>query len=385
MKAVRRNIKIILMLLICMLLIRCDAINRAITTGDNAIEAVTRNAELLTNQSDKWRESLEKTVADLKQYGHTTLANEVQNVVDRSVMGVGIQFRCNVDFLAQRTKILLDNVINALRNKQDFISTSPSLCNSSPPSLNLYLEAYRRTDIIFDGYDLGNKTNDGKGLSLKIVNNDENEIDQSDALSVVTFYQAVINAGGNGLRLDDNSKYLRLYWGDQQLSQIPIIKPKIENRDITVHVPTIKYIPPHTRGDKEYDGNIVINAKAYLELLNNNTQLALRLYMQAVEPEPDNTTAEGTSPVSGEYILYTCEPGSTIQNIMGAASDEIQHTPKEGNHSEIHLQQNLNITSNNGFVKEWIFIGDTSGDEAGFRTSVKTICNDVVIRVKTVQ
>ncbi len=244
-----------------------------------------------------------------------------------------------------------------------------------------------------------------------LVNQDNSETDETANLSLLSFYNGVINTGGNGIDLTDQSKFLRLYWGKDTLSQIPIIKQQVILKDTNIAIPRIAFVPPHIRGDKDFNGNINISSEAYLEIKDQKS-IVLRIYMHATETSSDYTTATGISDIKNEYILYTCSANSTIEIIKSSHYDKLELRPNEDDHSiqninvkdyisSINAAANIKVfsgypfrgyaqdilskTTNNGFVKQWIIVGDRDGDESGIYTSTTPICNDVTIVIKTVK
>src|SRR5205085_4519848 len=143
-------------------------------------------------------------------------------------MTAGTEFKCSVDFLGDRTKQLLRNVKAKLLGQSITVLSPPVVCDWSPKKVDIYLEPDRRTNLELSGYDLSNKTEDGRSLRLILVNNDGSHSDKTKFFSRVSFYAAVVNIGGNGIQFDNKSKALQLFWGDQMLSEIPVIRPVID-------------------------------------------------------------------------------------------------------------------------------------------------------------
>jgi hypothetical protein len=49
------------------------------------------------------------------------------------------------------------------------------------------------------------------------------------------------------------------------------------------------YIPPHVKGDKDFDGNCDLSSTATLEVSDDQTKLYIKLYYKAKEPYLDKT------------------------------------------------------------------------------------------------
>lgn len=122
-----------------------------------------------------------------------------------------------------------------------------------------------------------------------------------------------------------------------------------------------KFIPPHTRGDKEYKGHGPdVHAEARLNGVGTNS-LVVRLFMKAVETKSDWTTAEGHSPF---FTIYVAPPGQCIRSVNVGTFDEIDYRDTD------HAEDSFPGQTMGSFVATYFFIGDTSGDEAGTETGM---------------
>jgi hypothetical protein len=73
-----------------------DTQNVAVAVLDDSIQKMGR-------QSDGWKEVLQETRDKLTKEGQSTLANEVSNVISRASSDAGIEVKCSVDFLRDRS------------------------------------------------------------------------------------------------------------------------------------------------------------------------------------------------------------------------------------------------------------------------------------------
>jgi hypothetical protein len=132
------------------------------------------------------------------------------------------------------------------------------------------------------------------------------------------------------------------------------------------------YVPPHTRGDRDFDGDGEgpdVNASASLRIEGGNS-LVLTLAMKAVERTPDYTTAEG----SRELELYRAEPGMRISKILTDPESFVDYRDTDFAQDTFDLGQS-------DLVRTFSFIGDTSGNEAGDETQMTVLLNE--IRIET--
>ncbi len=139
--------------------------------------------------------------------------------------------------------------------------------------------------------------------------------------------------------------------GTQATVTIPERRIPVDNR----------FIPPHVRGDREFDGHGP-NVFGSATLVGVGTsRLSIRLFMEAVETTSDWTTARGSSPL---YLIYVAPTGQCIKSVSVGTYEEIRYLDND------HAADVFNNQVVGSFVRQWNFMGDTGGDEAGTRTGV---------------
>lgn len=125
----------------------------------------------------------------------------------------------------------------------------------------------------------------------------------------------------------------------------------------TAYLPrTYTYMPPHSRGDKDFSGNgprVVVDA--WVE--HNDTQIYFVTKMIAEETKPDNTTAEGTT----RSLMYSAPVGQRITSIGGETSWPGIVSYYDSNHNVDKFETPLGPVS---------VFGDHKGDDAGEYTKV---------------
>jgi hypothetical protein len=132
------------------------------------------------------------------------------------------------------------------------------------------------------------------------------------------------------------------------------------------------FIPPHTRGDRDFDGDGEgpdITSSAMLRI-EGGKSLVLTLSMRAVERTPDYTTAEG----SQDYEIYRTEPGYRISRIY--TDTETPHFYRDTNHNNDTFDM-----GQSDLVKTFTFVGDTSGNEAGDETRMTVLLNRILLEL----
>lgn len=125
----------------------------------------------------------------------------------------------------------------------------------------------------------------------------------------------------------------------------------------TAYLPrTYAYMPPHTRGDKDFDGNgprVVVDAS----IEHDDKQVYFVIKMIAEETKPDNTTASGTT----RTLMYTAPNGRRITSLGGETSWPGIVSYYDTNHSVDKFNTPLGPVS---------VFGDHAGDDAGDYTKV---------------
>jgi hypothetical protein len=280
------------------------------------------------------------------------------------VAAAGAEVRCDVDFFRIRVQQALQR-IKAKYLKQPLPPYEPQFCDVVPLAIDMNLSAERRTKLEFYGYDF-----DMTDIHVILVDG-TNQIDVSDKLDQPTHYHMTLNLGSNGVPLSTNSSRIILRWNNRDISSVAVIQkaPVICETSFFQFQPnSISYMPPLTRGDKEFDGNGP-NVYSSVNLINMGTQLIARVYMRAVETESDWTTGEGTR----DFVLYTADPGKRIEALVTAGSSSYSYTDNNHDNDEF---------PGTGPVAKYTFSGDDDGDDVGFHTRVNIDFTNVRVQLK---
>lgn len=144
------------------------------------------------------------------------------------------------------------------------------------------------------------------------------------------------------------------------------------------------YVPPHTYGDREYDGHgpiVDASVSYHVESYGIYADVA----MSATETKSDWTTAKGSSrfwffyPKNGYYInrvgqqaaSYGSVYATNVSNVGASNSRTFRYTDTD------HENDVWNYTRSN-LVASVSFVGDTKGKEAGTRTGM-TVNSEVTM------
>jgi hypothetical protein len=137
-----------------------------------------------------------------------------------------------------------------------------------------------------------------------------------------------------------------------------------------IEVPAITYMPPHTRGDKEFKGHgprVYVQARLFVA----NGQLWVKVYMKAEETQEDWTTAEGEE----SYCLFRDKEVVRI----APGQDEATEWRYVDNNEE---DDDSGVFAEGELVKNFICTGDTQGDDAGCATKVTSHFRPIKLIVK---
>ena len=132
---------------------------------------------------------------------------------------------------------------------------------------------------------------------------------------------------------------------------------------------TFTFTPPHTRGDKDFNGNgprVVVDARVEY----NAQQVFFVLKMIAEETKPDNTTASGET----RTLIYSAPVGQRITSLGGQTSWESLVSYYDTNHNVDKFDTPLGPVS---------VFGDHKGDDAGEYTKVVLGNVDKFVVVRT--
>jgi hypothetical protein len=137
--------------------------------------------------------------------------------------------------------------------------------------------------------------------------------------------------------------------GTFALVSIPARRIPVDNR----------YIPPRITGDADFAGHGPdILARGTLVGVGSN-RLWVQIFMDARETTSDFTRARGTSQL---FLIYVAPAGQCVRSVSRGTFEEIQYRDTD------HAVDDFPGQVTNSFVRDWSFVGDTAGNEAGTRT-----------------
>lgn len=339
-----------------------DLTNNTAAMLDDAIDEIS-------HESESWQSTLQELTEKLTDEAQSTIRNEVQNLANRTIAAAGSELRCNVDFLGARVVQALQR-IKAELLKKPIPERSPAICQVIPSSIDMNLMPNRRNKVDISGYDFDNQP-----LKLYLINNVNEKIDLTYAINRVSHYHLVLNLGSNGALLNEASSRLVLEYKDKEMSSIAVTQPVIpdcKEEEKSFSPDVITFIPEHTQGDREYNGNGP-NVNARVSIYIDNNTVKAKVYMRAKESKSDWSTAEGSAVLN----IYTAPSNRRIVSIVSDKETSINYI--DSGHSEDFFEK-----GSGELIKRFAFVGDTDGDDAGTRTRVKVTFNRVVVKLKEI-
>lgn len=343
-----------------------------VNVGNNAVSVLQTAIQDLDINSAQWQDIVRGVIRDLPATENDIKA-DVDEILQRALGGAQTELIATADFFARRMKTGLERQLAKLLN-QPFIEPPPAFINFVPDKIEVArVKSNDLNSVTIFGYDFDKKDPSGAGLKLFILNGTVETALPDSLLAIPTHYKAVFNLGSSGVPLNPGTNLLILKWNNNPISTLAVIQPPPPvPQETLVNLSSISYIPPHTRGDKDFDGNgPVVQLQARLiagdGVPGGVRNLYARVYMKAMETEPDWTTAEGNSEWK---VVYTAPPGAVITGLLGPFTSEATYTDTN------HTSDTIPVGDEGTLVKRFICVGDTSSDhEAGNATSVNVIFN----------
>jgi hypothetical protein len=336
-------------------------------TGQDAVAALDRAIDALERNSAAWQSVLQNTTKELAGEAQSTIRNEVADVLNRSVAAAGTEFRCDLDFIGTRVRQALIRIRARLLG-QTIPPVEPALCQVVPAAIDMGLDPSRRNKLEFFGYDF-----DTSPITVTLHDQSGNTIDVTNSLDRLTHYHMTLNLGLNGVPLTSTSNRITLEWQGKQISSVAIIQPATpvcrEQTEVYARDTYLSFTPPHTRGDREYKGHgpqVWANA----QWTHDDFNVILRLWMKAEETQSDWTTAEGER----YETYYVAPPGWRIESLSGGMDSSAHYTDTD--HEEDRLGGGPS-----GPIREFVFRGDRSGDDAGIHTGVDVYFNPLTVNL----
>lgn len=181
-----------------------EPLDKVTDTFNNAIAA-------LGTQSTAWRGTLEQLKSDLIQQGQYTLANQVEGLITQAVSAVGIEARCDIEFLKAGLKEELAQILAKFQHKT-IPPPVPRFCNVAPSSVDLRLTGSTRPILEIFGFNLSERT-----ITVAVVDESGSRATpQPGFFNVVSEFKATFNSVNYPFTATSRSVRFTLSSGDER-------------------------------------------------------------------------------------------------------------------------------------------------------------------------
>lgn len=347
-----------------------------------AINKIDRGIDVIHGESDKWNSTVRDIADNFPKEAKELVRNELTQLVQRSIMSAGVEFRCETDFLANRAIQGLLR-IKAILKKEKPPEIVPSFCQISPSVLDLNVPPASRSTVVIAGYDMDQK--DAKNNLLKYVlysdiTKQKIDVDNS-RVGRTTHYENIINASGSDwekMLKDNKITKIQLFWNDTKIdsAEVLIISKKPQKKEIAgVNLGEISLTPKHVRGDADFNvhNDKPMSFHVIGEAKIEDDKIMTRIYMNAREERPDWTQVEAWSEWN---TAYTAPHGWKIISFAPQKKSERKGLINQNGARKENLPSGELVTIFN-------INGDRDGNEAGTWTGVTaTFNNQVKIRLE---
>lgn len=154
----------------------------------------------------------------------STLRNEVTNLARSTVSMVGVESRCDADFIGKRVVRVLETFLARIEKRPEPIA-EPHVCNVTPPNVDLRTVKNRQSEIAIFGFDLPTQT--GSGIRAFVVStapNGNTRVDVTQNLAHPSSYEARLNVVTD-IEMDASSRQIVFQWLGRDFSSVNIIPP----------------------------------------------------------------------------------------------------------------------------------------------------------------
>jgi hypothetical protein len=206
----------------------------------------------ISTDATRWSTELQGLVTYLTDQKLPQAATFVRDSLQDGIARVGIEFRCNVDFTAQRVRQSLAALKSAILSAgKDTATTTlfpPFVCTATPQDIK-WIEAPQV--ISFAGYDFH-----PTGISVLLIGRGGQTSDISTALTQPSPYQLTLNLSGAGAAFPRDCSRVELRWQGQAFSTLSCLTdcPPARPPDVIPADDKIVLDETHTCGDSVLTG-----------------------------------------------------------------------------------------------------------------------------------
>lgn len=322
-------------------------------TRESTLFALDEAITNIENAPTDWQFILKDLKDGLVEDVQETVREDIQILITQSIGAAGTQVVCILDAIPGRIIRSLE-LIRAKLIGGEVSSLPPNICLTSINIIDLNQAISKRNEVVFYGYDFHNR----KAFDAYLVKANGSKDRLTDEVAFQSNYQFTVDLSGFSDNRLSGYRSLAIFYSGEEKSRINIQQVNQrppQTKTVYVTPKTFQFIPPHTRGDREFKGHGPnIRISGYIS--NNSRQAYVRFYMKAEETKSDWTTAEG---ISNPHYFYSVPSGWHIKRIDGQIS-----FPNEVNYKDTNTSDDFR----SGSLGRYTVVGDTKGKDAGIKT-----------------
>ncbi len=358
--------------------------------GNTAEEKLLTTLDTPPTSPEAWVELLEDARDILEEEEQDALAAEVGYLIRSARATISGASSCTLQQAEQRIRRVAEDIIDAQRSGDSAIlPVEPLVCSVDPPRLAREENTMVWQEGRVSGYDFDrvHPTDGQMGLYLyahsDIEGDDLQHIEWTP--NTPSAFEATIDLWSVDQDLTDEAVYrhLELRWGGERLRTIYLAGTTMVDGEVPIpsDARLFSFLPTEQKGDdRDFDGECEISAEAKVMIKpSDSTKLVLQLEMEAIEIGRGTTEVSGTSDVDDPtLVVYEAEEGYEIDAILSDnTTDCIDYRDKS---HDVDYPREPSVCSQS-LVRQWRFLGDTDGDEAGIRTRVSVKLEDLAVQV----
>ncbi len=343
---------------------------------EQAVLSLNDGINALQNESSDWRSVLkdmqnkiDARVQDVLTYNIPYITNLASQRALSTVLCVRESVKDEVVYFLQvmRAELITGKLPPLPQTK---------ICGTSVSTIDLNGPRNTRNQIVYTGYSIHTKDSiravliNGK-TQVEIPKSKLGFPDISNiTLSLVDYPDTVLT----------NYTHLQLMYNKDVISSIGIDKKLAEPPTIevaTTQQREIVWIPPHTNGNKDFNGDGP-RMLSHVYLKHDGSRVYAQVYLYAQETKSDWTTATGTS----HWVeIFSVKSGYRINKIK----DPTDYLNILRNNNIDYIDSSVEDYIMETVVGRAILVGDTEGDEAGTRTKIILNLKSFNVEIQKIQ
>ena len=365
-----KSLRIFSFFFLLIITISCDELDQIETISkefsqlrEQAVLALNDALNELQNESADWQSVLKELDQNLDKQVQAVLTYNIPYITGRA----NSQFLSSILCVKESAK---DDVVYLLQFIRAELITGiyperprPKVCTTVPQVLDLNAPIDTRRSIFYTTFNIHSQDS----ISARLFNGVTNlplDIPMSKLAfpDISTITLAIDIFPDSTL---SNYSHLQLLYSHEIISSISLIPksntpPVIE--DALTEEKTLIYVPPHTFGDKDFNGNgPKIRGDVYL--MNDATRIYAQIRMDAIETAPDWTAAIG---VQDWVPIYTVKTGFLIYKFK----EPYQYDNILQNTGVDYVDSSTDDYTIDTRVGRATVVGDVVGLDAGIKTKI---------------